>query len=101
MPEALTAALFSRFKEQLQEKCLNFLSDKLKKEEIYPEEMRLLRGVLQPPFKDRKYTKYFNGLKGTIIRLRIQTLNDGEVVQANHIADEESKHGRNGEAPNA
>ena len=42
----------------------NFLSDKLKnKKELTPEEMRLLRGVLQPPFKDRKDPEYFNRMK--------------------------------------
>ena len=42
----------------------NFLSDKLKnKKELTPEEMRLLRGVLQPPFKDRKDPEYFARMK--------------------------------------
>lgn len=50
--------------ETSSEEDLNFLTDKLKnKKELSPEEMRLLRGVLQPPFKDRKDPEYFKRMK--------------------------------------
>jgi hypothetical protein len=50
--------------ETSSEEDFNFISDKLKnKKELTEEEMRLLRGVLQPPFKDRKDPEYFNRMK--------------------------------------
>ena len=43
---------------------MNFLADKLKnKKDLTEEELRLLRGVLQPPFKDRKDPEYFARMK--------------------------------------
>ena len=50
--------------ETSSEEDFNFLEDKLKnKQDLTPEELRLLRGVLQPPFKDRKDPEYFNRMK--------------------------------------
>jgi len=50
--------------ETSSEEDFNFLEDKLKnKQDLSPEELRLLRGVLQPPFKDRKDPEYFNRMK--------------------------------------
>lgn len=50
--------------ETSSEEDFGFLEDKLKnKKNLSPEELRLLRGILQPPFKDRKDPEYFNRMR--------------------------------------
>jgi hypothetical protein len=50
--------------ETSSEEDFNWLEEKLKnKKDLNEEEKRLLKGILQPPFKDRKDPDYFKRLK--------------------------------------
>ena len=50
--------------ETSSEEDFNWLEEKIKnKKDLNEEEKRLLKGILQPPFKDRKDPDYFKRLK--------------------------------------